>query len=180
MTDRATLTACYLDELARHGATGGDMLGVFPRNGLLAQRRYLSRPLFIGHAESSQLNADLQHIRQALVSLPGRIFGGDLASFARAHRLHYADTMATEISMIFDETGLGRDSCPMVALVDWPHHFKIIKGSMRRIAERWCRRCRLWRDIRPRLPANSGMEVTRVGSGLLCGGALVAGATRLP
>ena len=213
MTDRATLTAGYLDELERQGATDGDMLAVFPQNGLLARRRYLSRPLFIGQAESRQLNADLQHIRKALVSLPGRLFDGDLAAFARAvgmtglqvsavlrsragnpaqdvtqlaradlysqpsglrllefnmgsaiagldnaeicqamlrypllrdfardHRLHYADTMATEISMIFEETGFGRESYPMVAVVDWPRHYKIIKNSMRLIAERWRRR----------------------------------------
>src|SRR3984893_5908236 len=46
--------------------------------------RYLSRPLFLGHRECEQLYADLANLRSALVSLPNRLYGGDLAAFARA------------------------------------------------------------------------------------------------
>src|ERR1700730_19252018 len=46
--------------------------------------RYLSRPLFLGHRECEQLYADLENLRSALVSLPNRLYGGDLAAFARA------------------------------------------------------------------------------------------------
>src|SRR5260370_30856255 len=46
--------------------------------------RYLSRPVFIGHAERARLHADVETLRAALVSLPGRLYGGDIAAFARA------------------------------------------------------------------------------------------------
>ena len=91
MPDRAHLTASYLDQVARGGVSGGDLLSVMPETGMLAvkyEKRYLSRPLFIGQAERDQLNADLQQVRTALVSLPGRLYGGDLAAFASAAGLH--------------------------------------------------------------------------------------------
>lgn len=210
MTDRATLTSGYLDEVARRGVTGADLLGVVPSTGLVAGQPILSRPLFIGHAEAEQLNSDLQRVRSALVSLPGKLYDGDLAAFAmdvgmsgsqisavlrsragrpltdvtqlargdlypqrsglrllefnmgsavdgidnadlcravlrnpvlrefaRAHRLAYADTMAAEINLIFDETGFARDAYPMVAVVDWPAHFKKIGSTLHKIARRW-------------------------------------------
>jgi hypothetical protein len=87
MTGREALTAGYLADVARHGLTSKDLLAVLPRTGMVAQGlggRCLSRPLFLGRAESERLNADLQHVRAALVSLPDRLFGGDLAAFARA------------------------------------------------------------------------------------------------
>ena len=87
MPDRAQLTASYLEQVARSGVSGSDLLSVMPETGMLGvkyQKRYLSRPLFIGQAERDQLNADLQQVRAALVSLPGRLYGGDLAAFASA------------------------------------------------------------------------------------------------
>lgn len=81
--DRAALTAGYLDEVARHGATGADLLAIMPTTGLLAGEPVLTRPLFIGQAEAEQLNSDLQHIRAALTSLPVKLYDGDLAAFAR-------------------------------------------------------------------------------------------------
>jgi hypothetical protein len=209
MTDRATLTARYLDEVARRGVRASELLEVMPRTGMLpagAAGRYLSRPLFIGHGESEQLNADLQHLRTALISLPDRLYGGDLAvfgkavgltddqiatvlrgrlanvtqlaradlypqaaglrllefnmgsmadgienaeicramlrhpllaEFARAHRLHYVDTMAEHLSLIFSETGYKRDSFPMVAVVDWPDHFSRFRSFLHAVTRRW-------------------------------------------
>jgi hypothetical protein len=85
MMDRAALTAGYLDAVARQGVGASELNGVIPRTGILGERSdYLSRPLFLGHAESTQLNADLQHLRTALVSLPARMYGGDLAAFGQA------------------------------------------------------------------------------------------------
>ncbi len=87
MTNRATLTTSYLDEVARRGATADDLLAAIRADDSLAalyRRQYLSRPLFLGHAESEQLNADLQHVRTALVSLPDLLYGGDLAAFGQA------------------------------------------------------------------------------------------------
>jgi hypothetical protein len=50
---------------------------------LFYQGRFLSRPLFLEHAEMTQLHADIENLRSALISLPARLFGGDLAAFAR-------------------------------------------------------------------------------------------------
>src|ERR1700727_1354246 len=85
--NRAALTALYLDEVKRHGLGARELAGGPP--GSEAHRaffrdRYLSRPLFLGHEEAAQLHADLTQVRSALVSLPNRLFGGDLAAFARA------------------------------------------------------------------------------------------------
>jgi hypothetical protein len=84
MTDRAGLTAGYLHEVARAGVGRSELLRAMPRTGLQHEDEYLSRPLFIGRAERDQLNHDLQHVRTALISLPDRLFGGDLAAFAKA------------------------------------------------------------------------------------------------
>lgn len=84
--DGATLTARYLDEVARRGGTWTDMLAVLPTTGMLASRykkNFMSRPLFLGRTEADQVNSDLQHIRAAMTSLPGLLYDGDLASFAR-------------------------------------------------------------------------------------------------
>ena len=85
--NRATLTAAYLDEIKRRGVTGTELLGKLPESEMLNtfySGRYLSRPLFLGHEEREQLFQDMVNLRSALVSLPNRLFGGDLAAFARA------------------------------------------------------------------------------------------------
>jgi hypothetical protein len=87
MLNRTTLTALYLDELKRRGARASELLGTMPESELLNAfyyGRYLSRPLFIGHEERDRLYADLEDVRAALVSLPDRLFGGDLEAFARS------------------------------------------------------------------------------------------------
>lgn len=85
--DRAFLTTRYLREVTQRHARASELLGAVPESELLRSiylGRYLSRPLFIGRAERDQLYADLENVRAALVSLPDRLFGGDLASYARA------------------------------------------------------------------------------------------------
>jgi hypothetical protein len=81
------LTARYLDEIARHGVTAADTVGALRREPLLdalRRGRYLPRPVFLGQRERDQLHTDVENVRAALASLPGRLFGGDLAAFARA------------------------------------------------------------------------------------------------
>jgi hypothetical protein len=86
MTDRATLTARYLDAVTRHGAAASDLRAVIPATGMLGatpQQRVPLRPLFISHAEGLTAGLhDLQHLRTALISLPDRLYGGDFAAFA--------------------------------------------------------------------------------------------------
>ncbi len=209
MTDRATLTACYLDEVARRGVRGSELLSRMPKSGPMQakyEQDYLSRPLFLGHAERDQLNEDLQQLRTALVSLPDLLYGGDMAAFARAvgmtddqaaavlrsrtgqvtqlaradmypqaqglrllefnmgsgvegidnddicrsmlrhpvlrefaraNRLDYVDTMHTQVNLICTETGFPPGSFPMVAIADWPSHYKRIGTFLRKLARRW-------------------------------------------
>jgi hypothetical protein len=83
--DRVALTALYLDEIKQRGLRASDLLGDLP--GLRPYEyhgRYLSRPLFIGYSERRQLYADVENVQTALLSLPGRLYGGDYTAFAQA------------------------------------------------------------------------------------------------
>ena len=153
MLNRAALTALYLDEIRRRGAKASDLLGSLPASELLNtiyHRRYLPRPLFIGQAEREQLHADLAMIHAAMVSLPDRLFGGDLKAFARAvgasdyqvsaalrSQLGYVDTMHELANNIFAETGAARGSFPVVAVTDWPSSYEKLAPYLRRLAAPW-------------------------------------------
>src|SRR5262245_20269978 len=84
--NRASLNAAYLAEVSRRGLGATELLGKLPDNEMLNMfyGRYLTRPLFLGRQEHEQLYSDLVNLRSALVSLPNRLYGGDLAAFARA------------------------------------------------------------------------------------------------
>ncbi len=88
--DRAALTAAYLDEVRRQGATAAELTGDIAQSATVLLNLfypgmpYLSRPLLCGQAEIGQLYADVEALRTLLVSLPDRLYGGDLARFARA------------------------------------------------------------------------------------------------
>jgi len=83
--NRADLTALYLDELKRHGIAARDLIGT--EQVLLDAfhgGRYLARPMFLGQDERDQLESDLVNLRAALLSLPDKLYGGDLPAFARS------------------------------------------------------------------------------------------------
>lgn len=85
--NRATLTELYLSEVAGSGVGTAELVAADAHTELIRRlppERFLSRPLFLGAAERDQVHGDLENLRSVLVSLPGRLFGGDLASFARA------------------------------------------------------------------------------------------------
>lgn len=85
--ERDRITAEYLDEVRRSGATAAELIGTQPDSELLNayyQGRYLSRPLFLGADERARLETDLDNLRSALLALPDRLYDGDLAAFARA------------------------------------------------------------------------------------------------
>ncbi|HEX4062505.1 MAG TPA: hypothetical protein VHY58_15930 [Streptosporangiaceae bacterium] len=87
MSDRTTLTQLYLGEIERAKVTAAELRGKLPESELLNayfHGRYLSRPVFLGYDERTQLCADLEIVRAALVGLPDRMYGGDVAAFARA------------------------------------------------------------------------------------------------
>ena len=85
---RNAITGAYLAELARRGVDPEEVrraalaaadLGPTSYNG-----RCLTRPAFLDRAERDLLERDLGHLHDALTALPARLFGGDLAAFARA------------------------------------------------------------------------------------------------
>lgn len=88
--NRAALTALYLDEVKRRGVTATGLVGELPRlesvllNSFYPGVQWLSRPLLTEHGECMQLYTDVEMLRAAMVSLPDRLFDGDLAAFARA------------------------------------------------------------------------------------------------
>jgi hypothetical protein len=208
-TDRAALTARYLDEVARRGQSAADLLAVMPATGILAAQfgnRFTSRPMFLGRAEGEQVSSDLRCIKAAMNSLPDLLYDGDLAAFAkdaglteiqieaalrtrtgqvtnwgradmypddhgfrlmefnmgssvggsdvseinramlrypllrefaRAHGLTSVDTYQEQIRLTLEESGFTRDSCPMIALIDWPAHYEQIGGYLHKISRRW-------------------------------------------
>jgi hypothetical protein len=86
--NRADLSALFLEEVKRSGVRPTELnddshlASEDIRN--FYSGKFLTRPLFLGLQEWQQLQADLANLRSALVSLPDRLFGGDLAAFARA------------------------------------------------------------------------------------------------
>ena len=85
---RSELTDLYLAEAARRGLGPRELVDVATREVDLGATTYfgrcLTRPVFLSHAEQVQLAADLENLYRALTALPGRLFGGDIAAFARA------------------------------------------------------------------------------------------------
>jgi hypothetical protein len=81
-----TLTDQYLAAAAERGPTPSRLLEKAGER--LARTNYrgrcLSRPVFISRAELDQLHGDVEALHAALTGLPDRVFGGDLAAFARA------------------------------------------------------------------------------------------------
>jgi hypothetical protein len=117
--NRATLTALYLDEVKRRGIPARELIGSQAQSESLnlLYGRYLSRPLFLGADEREQLYRDLANLRSALISIPDRLYGGDLAALARAVGMtdvqvsailrsrRAAPTKLTRADMYVDHTG---------------------------------------------------------------------------
>ena len=85
--NRADLTALYLDELKRNGIPARELTSTLTGSVLLNSfhgGRYLSRPMFLGRDEREQLECDLANLRSALLSIPDKLYGGDLPAFARS------------------------------------------------------------------------------------------------
>ncbi|WP_020387422.1 hypothetical protein [Kribbella catacumbae] len=84
---RAELTAEYLDEIKRRGISAAELVSTQPESVGLQSfygGRYLSRPLFLGHEETEQLANDILTMHSALISLPDKLHGGDVAAFGRS------------------------------------------------------------------------------------------------
>ncbi len=89
MSERAhnAITARYL-EAAASGRLPTDVLAKTVEAADISRTHYrgawLYRPGFLSRAEQAQVTDDLALVYAALMDLPARLFGGDLAAFARA------------------------------------------------------------------------------------------------
>ncbi|MCP2335922.1 hypothetical protein [Actinomadura rupiterrae] len=106
---RESLTEAYLKESA--GLPLSELIGDLPKSEFLNslyRERYLSRPVFLGREEQQQLAADLENFRSALLSLPDKLYGGDLAAFARAVGMSEVQVSAVLRSRGPEPTRVGR------------------------------------------------------------------------
>ena len=107
-----TLTSRYLAEAAERGDRAAGLVRLAREQFDLAATSYdgdcLTRPVFLEHAEFSVLRDDLLALHAALASLPVRLFGGDVATFARAVGMTGAQVTAIERAGGQPPTRLGR------------------------------------------------------------------------
>jgi len=106
------LTRRYLAGTAALGARPDRLVEVARQLIDLAATSYdgdcLTRPVFLEHAEFAVLRDDLLALHAALASLPARLFGGDVAAFARAVGMTGAQVTAIERAGGRAPTRLGR------------------------------------------------------------------------
>lgn len=85
---RNQVTADYLADVAARGEEPGALRAAAAAALDLGPTVYfgrcLTRPAFLDRTERDRLESDLRHLHTALAELPDRLFGGDLAGFARA------------------------------------------------------------------------------------------------
>jgi len=81
-----SLTGEYLAAVADGGPSGDEIVDVVRDDVAVScyRGRPLSRPVFLGRAEHQQVSNDLATVYDAITALPDRLYGGDLAAFARA------------------------------------------------------------------------------------------------
>ena len=107
-----TLTSRYLAEVAERGDRAARLVRLAREQFELTATSYdgdcLTRPVFLEHAEFSVLRDDLLALHAALASLPVRLFGGDVAAFARAVGMAGAQVTAIERAGGQAPTRLGR------------------------------------------------------------------------
>jgi hypothetical protein len=96
---RNAITARYLDAAANAGFGATEMpdaasAAEFDLQATTYFGRCLGRPAFVSRDEVAVLEHDLNHLHTALTALPDRLFGGDLAAFARAAGMNDAQVEA--------------------------------------------------------------------------------------
>lgn len=82
-----SLTDRYVREIGARGLTAAELLPAARVPAIIESfysQRCLARPAFFEQAEHARLTGDLANLHSALTSLPEKLFGGDLAAFARA------------------------------------------------------------------------------------------------
>jgi hypothetical protein len=108
------LTEEYL-KIAADAGTGADVVAGTVHSSVVASSylgRALSRPVFLRRAEYRQLVEDADNIYTAVTELPGRLYGDDLAAFARTIGMNELQIAAILRNRTGKATRLGRaDFC---------------------------------------------------------------------
>lgn len=109
---RNAITERYLEDAANAGFGAGELPDA-ARAGVDLQAttyfgRCLGRPAFVSDEERLILEQDLNHLHSALAALPGRLFGGDMAAFARAAGMTDAQAEAIQRVPSKEPTRLAR------------------------------------------------------------------------
>src|SRR5437870_13558506 len=111
MTTNAITTA-YLAEISRQGMRANELLDAAKRSFDVSATsyfgRFMTRPVFLDHAEFAGLRHDISFLHSALTDLPRRLFGGDIAAFGRAVGLTEAQVAAVARSRDDPPTHVGR------------------------------------------------------------------------
>lgn len=81
-----SLTAEYLAGYAAGGATADRVRKTVQESveATTYRGRSLNRPVFLGRQEYQRMVDDLSNVHDAIMAIPNRLFGGDIARFARA------------------------------------------------------------------------------------------------
>jgi hypothetical protein len=83
-----SITSQYLAEVSKRGGPPRELIAVANEHVKMALTSYghdcLTRPVFLDRASLAELAGDLSCLCAMLAEIPGRLFGGDLAAFARA------------------------------------------------------------------------------------------------
>jgi hypothetical protein len=83
-----SITSEYLAEATRRGGPPRELIAVAQEHVKMALTSYgeecLTRPVFLDRASLDELSGDMDCLHAMLTEIPGRLFGGDLAAFARA------------------------------------------------------------------------------------------------
>ncbi len=111
MSSRNTLTERFLAAWDRHHPGDRELLTAARESDLLQTAyggRLLTRPAFLDGPEHDRLAADMRAVHALLVSLPDRLFDGDLGAFAGATGMTGPQTDAVRRSVTGAPTALGR------------------------------------------------------------------------
>ncbi len=111
MSTRNTLTERFLAAWDRHHPSDRELLAAARESELLQTAyggRFLTRPAFLDGPEHGRLAADMHAVHALLVSLPDRLFDGDLAAFAAATGATGPQADAVRRSVTGAPTMLGR------------------------------------------------------------------------
>ena len=106
------LTNDYLTEIAAREMPANELVELASRLVNLPATTYanrcLTRPVFLEKVDVARIAADVERLHAALISLPDRLFGGDVAAFGRAVGVTAAQARAIARGAVSAPTSMSR------------------------------------------------------------------------